>query len=130
MQPSHLPLIVLIENPEKQEAKQGVFAQLLMQRVFITDLYYTQWSISIQRTIDGQKMSVEYQELNIRIDELVSILFEWRHELKYVYLTEEAAKELLPEMCMPRAPFALAVENPELQELCLKGLKDSLYFPK
>lgn len=130
MRPSHLPAIVLTENPEKQEADQGVFAQLLMQRVFITDLYFTQWSISIQRIIAGQKMSVEYQELNIRIEELVALLFKWRHELKYIYLTEEAAKELLPEMCMPRAPFALAEENPELHELCLKAVRDNLYFPK
>lgn len=73
----------------------------------------------------SQKMSGIHESL------LLQFLSTWNgnhHSKKYIYLTLEAAKILLPKMCVPQVPFALAVADEELKALCVSSLSRSLQF--
>lgn len=121
-----LPVVHVVSDPSQAMPEQGTFVRLIREWIFISDLGYSEWSLHVQSRVGGQLMPDETKLTRIRIEKVISQLQNLEYMNVHVYMDLEAAQELLPLMCRPQVPFALAEPNPALRELCVKELSMNL----
>ena len=125
-----LPVVQIVADPAVAKPAAGTFVRLSMQREFISGLSYSVWSMELQTLIGGVLMPDRIVMKQLRIEGLLNELRNPSPRIDVIYLTHEAATELLPAMCEPRVPFAFAVHDVELVKKCMTTLGRSLDFKK
>ena len=127
-----LPTVHIVDNPAIAQPKIGYFIRLVMKTEKVSMLDYLVWSAQTQSIVGGQLFPGDQEfKVNMRTEELLAYLAKWStaHVMNtHLYMTKDAALLLLPEMCRPRVPFALAKANLEIRIACVTELTNSLKF--
>jgi hypothetical protein len=123
-----LPVIVVVEDPAIVAYESGTEVRLAREQIFISDLWFSLWAMEVMEQPRDEDKPVLALLSKLRINRLILELALRRHRIRKIYLTPDAASELLPEMCRPLVPFALERYDAELVQACAAVLGESLDF--
>ncbi len=127
----YLPKIYITADPSMAESDLGSFIRITMEYQTSDLLPLATWSAHALTKIGGVLMPSEGHLFCVGMPEVLGYIERWSNsslDARTIFMTLEAARVLVPEMCRPRVPFALYEPNAELKALCVRQLSYSLKF--
>ncbi len=127
----HSVLVTITEKPEisEPEFETGEFVRIIFNNAGTAENPQPHWDVDARRKGSGWVENYSFGPKVCHLSSVIDFLANWpapSYVLKHIYINEEAAKLLLPEMCAPKLALRLAEPHPGLYRLCTRVIRSYL----